>query len=74
VPFADLMGIVACVRALMRLRAPEIAFGRFDAGGRLGVALAEGRAPAHGTSPRVAGFPVAEIAFFVAQALPVRAG
>ncbi|MGN6528826.1 MAG: hypothetical protein ACTHL8_20730 [Burkholderiaceae bacterium] len=71
--FANLMGIVVCVWALVRLRAPEVAFGRFDAGGRLGFAFAEGWALAHGASPLVAAFLVAELAFFVAQALPVRA-
>jgi hypothetical protein len=71
--FANLMGLVVCVWALVRLRAPEVSFGRLDAGGRLGFAFAEGWALAHGASPLVAGFLVAEIAFFAAQALPVRA-
>jgi len=68
---ADLLGIVVTVWSLVRLRAPGVELGRFDAAARLGFALAQGYALAHGASPVLIGFLVVEVAFFLAQALPV---
>ena len=70
--FANLLGIVVVAWSLVRLRRPTVELGRFDAGARLGFALAQCFALVHGASPLVAGFTAFELAFFVAQALPVR--
>ncbi len=69
--FANLLGVIVVVWSVLRLRAPTIALGRHDAAARAGFCLAMFYALAHGASPLVAGFAVLELAFGVAQAMPV---
>jgi hypothetical protein len=71
--FANLLGIVVVVWALVRLRAPSVTLGRHDAAARAGFALAQAYALAHGATPLLAGFTTLELVFLAAQ-LPAPRG
>lgn len=70
--FANLMGSAVLVWALARLAFPTQALGRFDALSRALFAVWEFWAVWHGAPKIIVGFIVAEIAFGVAELLPVR--
>ncbi|RBL72960.1 hypothetical protein C3E98_000055 [Pseudomonas sp. MWU13-2625] len=69
---ANLLGSVVCVWAVLRIRDPQALYGRYDAVARLLFAAWQGYALAHGASSLLIGFLVFELAWGVAQVLPVR--
>jgi hypothetical protein len=68
---ANLMGSIVCVWALLRIRDPQPRFGRYDAAGRALFALWQAYALSQGASLVLLPFLLAEIAWGVAQALPL---
>ncbi|MFJ2360026.1 hypothetical protein [Pseudomonas fluorescens] len=69
---ANLLGSVVCVWAVLRIRDPQALYGRYDAVARFLFAAWQGYALAHGASSLLIGFLVFELAWGVAQVLPVR--
>jgi len=69
---ANLLGSVVCVWAVLRIRDPQALYGRYDAVARLLFAAWQGYALAHGASSLLVIFLVFELAWGVAQVLPVR--
>ncbi|EJZ56387.1 MULTISPECIES: hypothetical protein [Pseudomonas] len=69
---ANLLGSVVCVWAVLRIRDPQALYGRYDAVARLLFAAWQGYALAHGASSLLVVFLVFELAWGVAQVLPVR--
>lgn len=69
---ANLLGSLVCVWAVLRLRDPQPRYGRYDAMARGLFALWQGYAVWHGASWIVLGFLLAELAWGLSQALPVR--
>ncbi|KPB83346.1 hypothetical protein BTW15_11650 [Pseudomonas syringae pv. tomato] len=69
---ANLLGSIVCVWAVLRIRDPQSAFGRYDAGGRLLFATWQAYALAHGASSLLIGFMVAELIWAAMQLWPVR--
>jgi hypothetical protein len=70
--FVNLMGSAVLVWSLARLAFPTPAMGRFDALSRGLFAIWEVWAVMQGASPVILGFTVFEIAFGIAELLPVR--
>lgn len=70
--FANLMGTVVLIWSVLRVRSPELRFGRYDAVGRFLFAIWMLYAVLHGANALAAVFLVPEIGFGIAQALPVR--
>jgi len=68
----NLLGSIVCVWSVLRIRDPQQAFGRYDAAGRLLFATWQIYALVHGASSLLAVFLVFELAWGVAQLLPVR--
>jgi len=69
---ANLFGSVVCMWAVLRIRDPQPVYGRYDAVTRFLFAAWMTYALAHGASSLVVGFLVLEVAWGIAQALPVR--
>ncbi|WP_263140578.1 hypothetical protein [Pseudomonas sp. RIT-PI-AD] len=69
---ANLMGSIVCVWSVLRIRDPQRRYGRYDAAGRGLFALWQAYALSQGASLVLLPFLLAEIAWGVAQALPVR--
>jgi hypothetical protein len=69
---ANLLGSIVCVWAVLRIRDPQLVFGRYDAVGRFLFAAWQAYALAHGASSLLVIFLVFELAWGVAQVLPVR--
>lgn len=67
----NLLGSIVTVWAVLRLREPRVLYGRYDAAGRFLFATWQLHALVHGAHPVVWGFFVVEVAFGLAQALPV---
>lgn len=70
---ANLLGSIVVVWAVLRLRDPQLRYGRYDAAGRALFATWQLVALAHGAHPLIWAFVVAEVGFGLAQALPVAA-
>lgn len=70
---ANLMGSIVCVWSLLRIRDPQPAFGRYDALGRFLFATWMAYALAQGGTMLIGVFLFFELAWGVAQWLPVRA-
>lgn len=70
---ACLMGSVVMVWSVLRLRDPQARYGRYDAGARLLFATWMGWAWLQTGTPLLWLFIVPECAWFIVQALPVRA-
>lgn len=68
---ANLLGSVVTVWAILRIRDPQIRYGRYDAAARFLFAAWQIYAVMHGASVIVLGFTAVEIAFGIVQALPV---
>jgi hypothetical protein len=68
---ANLLGSVVCVWAVLRIRDPQALYGRYDAVGRFLFATWQAYALAHGASSILIIFLVFELAWGVAQVLPV---
>ena len=69
---ANLLGSVVCVWAVLRIRDPQPVYGRYDAVARFLFAAWQAYALAHGASSLLVGFLVFELAWGIAQVLPVR--
>ncbi|MBX9410255.1 hypothetical protein K5E40_31920, partial [Pseudomonas baetica] len=70
---ANLLGSVVCVWAVLRIRDPQALYGRYDAVARFLFAAWQGYALVHGASSILLVFLVFELAWGIAQVLPVRA-
>jgi hypothetical protein len=70
---ANLLGSVVCVWAVLRIRDPQAVYGRYDAVARFLFAAWQGYALARGASSILIVFLVFELAWGIAQVLPVRA-
>jgi hypothetical protein len=70
---ANLLGSVVCVWAVLRIRDPQQVYGRYDAVARFLFAAWQAYALAHGASSLLVGFLLFELAWGIAQVLPVRA-
>ncbi|MFJ2487352.1 hypothetical protein [Pseudomonas sp. NPDC087639] len=68
---ANLLGSVVCVWAVLRIRDPQRVYGRYDAVARFLFAAWQGYALLHGASSILIVFLVLELAWGVAQVLPV---
>lgn len=68
---AHLLGSVVTVWSVLRIRHPDVRSGRFDAAARALFAAWMLYAVVHGATTLVLGFFVVEVAFGVAQSLPV---
>jgi hypothetical protein len=69
---ANLLGSIVCVWAVLRIRDPQLIYGRYDAVGRFLFAAWQAYALAHGASSLLVVFLVFELAWGVVQVLPVR--
>jgi len=68
---ANLLGSVVCVWAVLRIRDPQPVYGRYDAVARFLFAAWQAYALMHGASSLLIGFLVFELAWGVAQVMPV---
>ena len=69
---ANLLGSIVCVWAVLRIRDPQQLFGRYDAAGRFLFSAWQLYALLHGASSLLVVFLFFELAWGVAQVLPVR--
>lgn len=69
---ANLLGSVVCVWAVLRIRDPQQVYGRYDAVARFLFAAWQAYALAHGASLLLVGFLFFELAWGIAQVLPVK--
>ncbi|WP_350615971.1 hypothetical protein [Pseudomonas sp. HY7a-MNA-CIBAN-0227] len=69
---ANLMGSIVCVWAVLRIRDPQVIFGRYDAVGRMLFATWQIYALVHGASSALLIVLVFEVLWLVAQLMPVR--
>ena len=67
----NLLGSIVCVWSVLRIRDPQQVFGRYDAAGRFLFATWQVYALAHGASSLLAVFLFFELAWGVAQLLPI---
>ena len=70
---ANLLGSIVCVWSVLRIRDPQQVYGRYDAVGRFLFSAWQLYALLHGGSSLLVLFLVFELAWGVAQVLPVRA-
>lgn len=70
--FGNLLGSIVMVWAILRLRSPEVRFGRYDAACRALYTIWMTYALLEGFSVILLGYIIPEIVFGVAQMLPVR--
>ena len=68
---ANLLGSIVTVWAILRLRDTQQRYGRYDAAGRFLFAAWQSYALVMGAHPILIGFLVAELAFGIAQLVPV---
>lgn len=68
---ANLLGSIVTVWAILRLRDTQVQYGRYDAAGRFLFATWQSYALMHGAHPIIWGFLVVEVAFGIAQSVPV---
>jgi hypothetical protein len=68
---ANLLGSIVTIWAILRIRDPQLQFGRYDAAGRALFAAWQIYAVVHGASAIILGFTVMEIVFAVLQSLPI---
>ena len=69
---ANLLGSIVCVWAVLRIRDPQPVYGRYDAVARFLFATWQAYALAQGASSLLVIFLVFELAWGIAQVLPVR--
>lgn len=70
--FGNFFGTVVTLWAAVRLTRPAVTFGRYDAAARFAFAAWMMVALSHGATPLLFGFLAVELAFGLAQALPLR--
>lgn len=68
---ANLLGSLVLVWAVLRLRDPQLRFGRYDAAARFLFVTWQAVALVHGAHPLVWGFLVMDLAFGLAESVPV---
>jgi hypothetical protein len=68
---ANLLGSIVVVWAVLRIRDPQLQFGRYDAAARFLFAAWQIYAVMHGASVLVLGFTVFEVGFGTMQSLPI---
>lgn len=68
---ANLLGSIVTIWAILRLRDTRMVYGRYDAAGRVLFSMWQLYAVANGASQIILAFTVFEIAFGIAQLLPV---
>jgi hypothetical protein len=68
---ANLLGSIVTIWAVLRIRDPQLQFGRYDAIGRFLFATWQIYAVVHGASVLILGFTLFEVLFGVIQSLPV---
>ncbi|AUG38986.1 hypothetical protein CXP47_03515 [Pseudomonas chlororaphis] len=68
----NLMGSIVCVWSVLRIRDPQLAFGRYDAAGRLLFSTWQIYALVHGGTALIGVILFFELAWAVAQLWPVR--
>lgn len=68
---ANLLGSIVCVWAVLRIRDPQRAFGRYDAAGRLLFSTWQAYALMHGASFLLVGFLLMELLWALLQLWPV---
>ncbi|MBK4987822.1 MULTISPECIES: hypothetical protein [Pseudomonas] len=71
VMMANLMGSIVCVWAWLRIRHPQVLFGRYDAAGRVLFSAWQLYALANGASALLWGILVLEVLWAIAQLAPV---
>ncbi|MDF2396368.1 hypothetical protein GWQ44_12555 [Pseudomonas sp. 3MA1] len=71
---ANLMGSIVCVWAVLRIRDPQPAFGRYDAVARILFASWQFYALVHGATALIGVILLFELAWCVAQLLPLKDG
>ncbi|NBF06887.1 hypothetical protein GV819_31940 [Pseudomonas sp. Fl5BN2] len=69
---ANLMGSIVCVWSVLRIRDPQLAFGRYDAAGRILFATWQIYALVHGATALIGVILFFELAWCVAQLWPVK--
>ncbi|MCQ3002644.1 hypothetical protein NLO98_23115 [Pseudomonas syringae] len=69
---ANLLGSIVCVWSVLRIRDPQMVFGRYDAAGRLLFATWQAYALMQGATWLLAGFLIMEMMWAVLQLWPVR--
>ena len=69
---ANLMGSIVCVWSVLRIRHPQVIFGCYDAAGRLLFATWQAYALSQGATALIGVILAFELAWFIAQVLPVR--
>ena len=69
---ANLLGSIVTIWSILRLRAPQILYGRYDAVARFLFASWQIYAIAHGASAVILLFTFFELLFGIAQCLPIR--
>ena len=70
---ANLLGSIVCVWSVLRIRDPQPQYGRYDAAARFLFATWQAHALMQGATPLLAVFLAVELAWGVAQVLPIRA-
>lgn len=70
---ANLMGSIVCVWSVLRIRDPQVQFGRYDAAGRLLFASWQAYALMQGATELIWGILVMELAWAVLQLWSIRA-
>lgn len=70
---ANLMGSIICVWSVLRIRDPQVQFGRYDAAGRLLFASWQAYALMQGATELIWGILVMELAWAALQLWPIRA-
>ncbi|MFK3919337.1 MULTISPECIES: hypothetical protein [Pseudomonas] len=68
---ANLMGSIVCVWAWLRIRHPQVRFGRYDAAGRVLFSSWQLYALMHGGSALIWGILVMEVVWAILQLMPV---
>lgn len=68
---ANLLGSIVCVWSVLRIRDPQMAFGRYDAVGRLLFATWQAYALMQGATCLLVGFLIMELTWAVLQLWPV---
>ncbi len=69
---ANLLGSIVTVWSILRLRAPRILYGHYDAGARFLFAAWQIYAVAHGASGIILVFTFFELLFGIAQCMPIK--
>ncbi|MBA5706358.1 hypothetical protein DT037_04630 [Pseudomonas fulva] len=70
---ANLMGSIVCVWAWLRIRHPQVRFGRYDAAGRMLFSTWQHYALMHGGSALIWGILMMEVVWAILRLMPAAA-